>query len=242
MAEGAAGFAEVLRTRDFAGWEVVDRTGEKVGSVADVLIDRSGHVRFLDMEYGLPKKHVLLPSRQLEWGDRRFVIGGWTKDEVRALPPYASDHVLDADRLVDLERSYPWMYGPDAEEWRVPAGDIRIVPLAEAKDFKLQSGAPDLRGWNVFGSDGERVGVVKEMLVDPAALKIRYIDVDLHDDLFPLSDDRHVLVPLEHVDLKDRGNDVWLRKLTAAEVARLPAYPGGVVRPAMEKALAGAFS
>lgn len=241
MAESATGFAEVLRTRDFVGWEVVDRGGEKVGSVADVLIDRGGKVRFLDMEFGLPKKHVLLPAHQLEWGDRRFVVGGWGKDEIRALPPYGSDHLLDGARLADLERSYPWMYGEDVQDWRVPAGDVRIVPLSEAKDFKLESGAPDLRGWNVFGADGERVGVVTQLLVDPSALRIRYIDVDLLDDLFPLPDDRHVLIPLEHVDLKERGNDVWLQRLTAAEVARLPAYPGGSVRPAMEKAVSRAF-
>jgi sporulation protein YlmC with PRC-barrel domain len=240
MAEGAAGFAEVLRTRDFVGWEVVDRSGEKVGSIADVLIDRAGKVRFLDMEYGLPKKHVLLPAQHLEWGDRRFVVGGWSKDEIRSLPPYGSE-LLDGPRLADLERSYPWMYGSETQEWRVPAGEIRIVPLSEAKDFKLQSGAPDLRGWNVFGADGERVGVVTEMLVDPTALRIRYIDVDLHDDLFPLPDDRHVLVPLEYVDLKERGNDVWLQRLSAADVARRPAYPGGPVRPAMERVVAAAF-
>jgi sporulation protein YlmC with PRC-barrel domain len=243
MAEIAAGFPEVLRTRDFVGWEVVDRAGEKIGSVADVLIDRRGKVRFLDVEFGMPrKKHVLVPEAQLEWGDKRFVVGGWTKDEVRVLPPYGAEQVLDAARLADIERSYPWMYGPEVDDWKIPAGDVQILPLSEAKDFKLESGAPTLVGWNVFGSDGERLGIVSQLLVDPTALKIRYVDVDLHDDLFPLSDDRHVLVPLERVDLKERGNDVWVQKLTAKEVAQLPAYPGGAVRPAMERAVEKAFA
>lgn len=241
MTDMAAGFPEVLRTSEFGGWEVVDRSGDKIGAVSDVLIDRRGKVRFLDVEFGLPRKHVLLPENQLEWGERRFILSGWSKDEVRTLPPYGTDHVLDAKRLGDLERSYPWMYGSDVDDWRIPAGDVKILPMAEASGFKLEAGAPDLVGWNVFGSDGERLGVVSQLLVDPAALKIRYLDVDLHDDLFPLSDDRHVLVPLERVDLKERGNDVWVQNLNAAEVAALPAYPGGAVRPAMVKAVDRVF-
>jgi sporulation protein YlmC with PRC-barrel domain len=241
MAEPVAGFPEVLRAREFQGWEVVDRAGEKVGAVKDMLIDRRGAVRYLDVEFGLPRKHVLIPVAQLEWGDNRFVVPGWTRDEMRVLPPFTGDHVLDATRLGDLERSYPWMYGADVDDWKIPAGEIQILPLSEAKGFKLSSDAPDLTGWNVFGSDGERLGVVHQLLVDPSAMKIRYVDVDLHDDLFPLSDDRHVLVPLEKVDLKERGNDVWIQNLPAAQVAQLPAYPGGPVRPAMQKAVDAAF-
>ena len=243
MPEPMAGFPEVLRTREFHGWEVVDRAGDKIGAVKDFLIDRRGKVRYLDVEFGImPRKHVLVPEPQLEWADGRFVVPGWTKEELRALPPLTADVVLDANRLGDLERSYPWMYGEDTSDWKVPAGDTQILPLSEAKDFKLSSDAPDLRGWNVFGADGERLGVVTQLLVDPSALKIRYVDVDLHDDLFPLSDDRHVLVPLEKVDLKERGNDVWIQNLNAADVAKLPAYPGGAVRPAMQKAVDAAFS
>lgn len=242
MTEGIAGFPEVLRARDFMGWDIVDNGGEKIGAVSDILLDREGKLRFLDLEFGgISKKHVLIPMNQLEWGDRKFVLGGWSRDEVRNLPPFTSDQIVDQQRLTDLERSYPWMYGAQSEDWRVPAGEVRLVPLSQAKDFKLQAGAPDIRKWNVFGSDGERLGVVNDMLVDPAGMRIRYIDVDLHDDLFALADDRHILVPLEHVDLKERGNDVWVRGLTAKEVAAFPAYPGGVVRPAMERALERAF-
>ena len=81
MAEPVAGFPEVLRAREFQGWEVVDRAGDKVGAVKDMLIDRRGTVRYLDVEFGLPRKHVLIPEAQLEWGDGRFVVPGWTRDE-----------------------------------------------------------------------------------------------------------------------------------------------------------------
>ena len=100
--------------------------------------------------------------------------------------------------------------------------------------------APELL--DVFrGADGERLGVVSQLLVDPTALKVRYADVDVHEDLFRLRDDRHVLVPLELIDLRERGKDAWVEGLTAAEVASLPAYSGGPVPPAMEMAVQDAF-
>ena len=79
-------------------------------------------------------------------------------------------------------------------------------------------------GMHVRSSDGERLGTVSGLLVDPAALKVRYLDVDLSEDLFQLRDDRHVLVPIELADLKLRGGDVWVRDWSANEIARLPAY------------------
>lgn len=231
---------EILRTRDFVGWDVVDRAGEKIGAVSDLLLDRSGRVRFMDVEYGLPRRHVLLPENHLQWGDHNFVAGGWSRDEMRALPTYDPERPLDGAVLEELDRAFPWMYRPGFERDQAP-DDSRVVPLSEAKGFKLEPGAPDLRSWNVFGSDGERVGVVSQLLVDPAAMKVRYVDVDVLEDLFALRDDRHVLVPLEVVDLKERGNDAWVRRLTAREVARLPAYTGGTVEPWMERLVHGAF-
>ena len=234
--------AEVLRARDFIGWEVVDRAGEKLGTVSDLLLDRHGKVQFIELEYGLPRKNVILPDEELEWGDRRFILGRWTRDEARALPTYNAQRPLEPNVLEEMRAAYPWFYSEDADEWRAgPTGEGRIVPLSEARGFKLESGAPNLSGWNVFGSDGERVGTVDQMLVDPAAMKIRFVSVDLHDDLFQLQDDRHVLVPLEFVDLKERGNDAWVRGATAAQIARLPAYTGGTVNPAMERHLERVF-
>jgi sporulation protein YlmC with PRC-barrel domain len=227
----------IFRTRDLQGWDVIDREGEKIGSVADLLLDRRGKVRFVDVEFGFPKKHLLLPDDQLEWGDARLILDGTTRARALMLPPYDPNRALDEGLLAEMLRAYPWMYDPEGEQWREPAGETRVVPLSEAKEFRIESGAPDPRGWNVFGSDGERVGTVTQLLVDPAALKVRYLDVDLLDDLFQLHDDRHVLIPIERADLKVRGGDVWVQDLTAARIAQLPAYTGGPVSPAMEERL-----
>jgi hypothetical protein len=116
-----------------------------------------------------------------------------------------------------------------------------VVPLKDAKDFRLAKGAPNLRGWTVYGSDNDKVGSVTQMLVDPVAMKVKYLDVDVDDDLFGLVDDRHVLVPLEHAELRERNQDVWVQGLPAREIASLPAYLGGPVDPLLEEASARAF-
>jgi sporulation protein YlmC with PRC-barrel domain len=241
MPEGIAPRAELLRTRDFIGRAVIDSGGDKVGTVADLLLDRRrGDVRMLDVDLGLFQRHVLVPAEQLDFGEEALVLRRWTRDQVKALPAYDPSRPLTLALLEEMERAHPTFYG-NAEALPAAAGESGVVPLRDAKDFRLSKGAPDVRGWNVFGADGERIGTVAELLVDPAAMKIRYLDVDLLDDLFKLQEDRHVLVPLEAVDLRERGRDVWIRDLRAADVAQLPAYTGGAVSPIVEERVQALF-
>ncbi len=243
MAETTGPRAEVLRARDFIGWDVWDAQGEKIGTVGDLLIGRDGRVRYLDVDFGMFRRgHVLLPVSQVDWGEEAMVAR-WTRDEVRALPHFEPGGTVTAGMLEELARSHPRVYAEGASELP-PAlpGEARIVPLSQAKDFRLAGGASDLRGWSVFAADRQRVGTVTEMLVDPTAMKVRYLDVDLDDDLFTLTDDRHVLVPTESVDLQERSRDVWIRGVRAEEVARLPAYMGGAVDPLVERSVGEAFA
>jgi len=233
--------ADVLRTRDFVGWPVTGREGGSVGTVSDLLIDRNGRVRYLAVDRGLFKKYVLVPVEILEWGEGALVAG-WTDAEVKGLPPYDPDVPLSNAVLEELARAYPRYYhtqGPPPPP--ISSEGPRVVPLKEARDFKLAKGAPNLRGWTVYGSDNEKVGTVVGMLVDPVAMKIAYLDVDLDDDLFALRDDRHVILPMESVDLRERSEDVWVSGLTAREIAALPAYTGGAADPLVEEAVARAF-
>jgi sporulation protein YlmC with PRC-barrel domain len=232
----------VLRSRDFLGRDVLDAASHKIGTVKDMFVDRrSGAVRFLEVDLGTFRKNVIVPVNQVDWGEQSFVMRAWLADEVRRLPMYDPERPLTGQLLDELAWAYPRFYG-DAEALPVAAGgDPNILPLREAKDFKVKDDDPDLRGWNVFGSDGERVGKVTDVLVDPAAMKVAYLEVDLHDDLFALKDDRHVLVPAEAVDLRERGKDIWVRDMEAQDLARLPAYTGGAADPAVLARVADAF-
>jgi hypothetical protein len=64
-------------------------------------------------------------------------------------------------------------------EAEAPPSDSRIVPLSELHSYKVASGDPDVRGWSVVAGDGKTIGQVDGLLVDTAALKVRYLDVAL---------------------------------------------------------------
>jgi sporulation protein YlmC with PRC-barrel domain len=228
MTDDGAVQAEILRARDFLEWTVTDPSGSKVGKVTDLLLDRGGQVRYLAVKAG---RNVLVPVSELEWGRGTLVLPRWTADDLKHLPEYDPGAPITGRVLEELEWAHPRFYGSGNPPPRGAPGGPAVVPMREAKDFKLAGDAPDLRKWNVFAADDERVGTVSELLVDPAAMKIRYLDVDLADDLYTLKEDRHVLVPLEHVELRERGSDVWIRRLTSREIARLPAYTGGAPDP-----------
>ena len=233
--------AEILRSRDFIGWAVSSSNGANIGTVSDILIDRTGKVRFLAVDPGFFKKPYLLPVEALEWGEGSLQAA-WSDTDVKRLPPYDSSVPLTAPVLEELGRAYPRHYGPRIGEPLEPGDGARVVPLRDAKDFRLSKGAPNLKGWAVYGSDNEKVGVVTQMLVDPLAMKVRYIDVDLADDLFGLTDDRHVLVPLEAVELRERSEDVWVQGMAGRDIATLPAYLGGPVDPLLEEGVESAFN
>jgi sporulation protein YlmC with PRC-barrel domain len=242
MPEDISPRAEFLRTRDFIGRDVLDARADKVGTVAELLLSRRrGDVRYVAVNLGMFSKSVLVPVDQLDMNEDVLVLRHWERDQMKPLPAYEVDRPLTRALLDEMERSHPRFYGSSDEIAAMGPADGRIVPMREARDFKLSKGDPDPRGWNVFGADGERVGTVADLLVDPAALKIRYLDVDLADDLFKLKEDRHILIPTEAVDLRERGKDVWIHGLNSEEVARLPAYNGGAVDPAIEQTVREMF-
>jgi sporulation protein YlmC with PRC-barrel domain len=242
MPEEISPRAEFLRTRDFIGRDVLDAKAEKIGTVSELLLDRRrGDVRYLAVNLGMFSKNVLIPVEQFDMNDDVLVLRSWVRDQFKSLPAYEADVPLTRVRLEEMQGAHPRFYSDPDEISRMGPADGRIVPLREAKDFKLAKGDPDPRGWNVFGADGERIGVVSDLLVDPAALKIRYLAVDLLDDLFKLKEDRRVVIPTEVVDLRERGKDVWIKELNSTDMAQLPAYTGGSVDPLVEERVRSAF-
>jgi uncharacterized protein (TIGR02271 family) len=101
----------------------------------------------------------------------------------------------------------------------------RVVPLDELNDFKVADGDPDVRGWDVVSSDGRKVGEVDQLLVDRAAMKVRYLDVDLDDEL--AGDERHVLVPIGYARLDRDDNRVLIDTVSSSDLVALPEYRRG---------------
>jgi sporulation protein YlmC with PRC-barrel domain len=243
MATAVSGRPAVLRSRQILSRDVLDSAGSKIGSIRDLLLDRrDGTIRYLEVDLGVLKKNVLVPIRHIEWGEDAFVLRGWTGEELQRLPTYEGDQMLTGEMLDELRWAYPRYYGDEERSAAQTAlGEARVVPISRTRDFRIPKGEPDLRGWTLFGADGERAGKIDDLLVDPAAMNVAYLVVDLMDDLFQLKDDRHVLVPAAAAELRERGKDVWLRELSARDVARLPAYLSGAVDPLVLEMTDAAF-
>jgi hypothetical protein len=59
-----------------------------------------------------------------------------------------------------------------------------VKPLSHLHKYRISEGDPDVRGWEVFGADGRKMGEVDDLLVDTEALRVRYLDVCLDLNLF----------------------------------------------------------
>ena len=101
----------------------------------------------------------------------------------------------------------------------------RVVPLDELDDFEIADGDPDVRGWEVRSADGRRIGEVDELLIDTAAMKVRYLDVDLDAEAGAVAnEERHILIPVGYAQLHETDNRVLVEGLSSTEVSALPAY------------------
>jgi hypothetical protein len=93
------------------------------------------------------------------------------------------------------------------------AAEGRLVPLSELHNHRITSGDPDVRGWEVMGSDGRRLGRVHDLLVDTGSQRVRYLDMELDHDLTsvreggrePLGPEGQPMAGAETVGLADPG-------------------------------------
>lgn len=113
----------------------------------------------------------------------------------------------------------------------------RVVPLDQLDDFKVADGDPDVRGWDVMASDGRKIGEVDQLLIDRTAMKVRYLDVDLDDDLIETDKDRHILVPIGYARLDENDDKIMVDGLASADVMKVPAYTHGSVSRDYETSL-----
>lgn len=219
---------------DVRGWIVRTRPDEeKVGKVEDMLLDHAGGLRYLDVNLGFLKKHVLVPLDHA-WADRddKVVwIETLTKERLHDVPEYALDpESLDAGYERRLDNIYG---GTTATAHRdLVAPDLNVEEQLELRrlgdiedDYRVAGDDP--RKWDVVTGDGRTVGHVVELMIDPGSMKARYLDVALDEDALDLEPvDRHVLIPADMVRLERKKKDVVVAGLLSGDMAGYPQYPG----------------
>ena len=234
---------------DVRGWTVRTRPDdEKVGKVEDMLLDASGALRYLDVNMGFMKKHVLVPLDHA-WADRddKVVwIETLTKEGLHEVPEYALDpEALDENYERRLDSIYGGTTASAHRDLVAPTTngetELELSRLGSIEDEYRVAG-DDPRKWEVVTGDSRVVGRVSELLVDPGSMKARYLDVALDEKELELEPvDRHVLLPAERVRLDRKKKKVVVAGLLAHDFAEFPQYGGLPFRHRQAKELDEVF-
>lgn len=120
--------------------------------------------------------------------------------------------------------------------------DGPVIPLAHLRGFRIANGALDMRLWHVHSCDGRRIGMVDELLVDPATMEVRYLDVEV-ENVLATGRERHVLIPIGNArPCAGRSGTLVVDGLPAHAVPGLPTYPRGTAVQGNEAELARPFA
>ena len=97
-----------------------------------------------------------------------------------------------------------------------------LARLDELDDYEVADGEPDVRGWEVRLANGDEIGEVEELVVDPAAMEVRYLEVKVKHELLGTEDDELVLIPIGAARLDEDDDDVFVDRLPAGGLRGAP--------------------
>lgn len=80
------------------------------------------------------------------------------------------------------------------------AARSRVAALRNLRGYTVAEGDPDVRGWEVAGGDGLRIGTVNDLLVDTVEGKARYLDIELDPLAGPDGVIGQAVVPAAEID------------------------------------------
>jgi hypothetical protein len=220
------------------GYHIRAVDGE-IGHVDDFLIeDGSWTLRYLvvDTSNWIGGRHVLLAPRwvsAIHWETSQIEVT-ITRDAVARSPHYNPNRDVERSYEARLHAHYVqppyWKHEqevPNADPASSHAGLARLADLAE---LEVAAGDPDIRNWTAVTADGLTVGRVEHLIVDRAAMTVRYLEVGIDPDAAGGAN-RDVLIPLEYVDIHKSAHRVWLRGVQSSDVAALPSFTGPPIDP-----------
>lgn len=126
-----------------------------------------------------------------------------------------------------------------AREYKINASDY-LLELGHSQ-YEIVKGEPDIRGWTVTDGQGKTIGEVEDLLFDPQARKVRYLIVDLEDNVLDL-EPRDVAVPIGLAELHEEDDEVMLPNVSPTQLQMLPVYDRDTFNPEVENAVHHIFT
>ncbi|HET9986754.1 MAG TPA: PRC-barrel domain-containing protein [Longimicrobiales bacterium] len=239
---------------DLAGTPAADAHGTYFGEVFGTLAEPgSGLIRYLDVDVHGTDRHVLVPighARIQRHGEVPEVrLRAATRADLETIPTFEPDAPLDDIfegqvlaahcRLFAGARYYAH---PAYDHGGLYAGEHPIVapaiavpqaaltPLSQLPGFRVAEGEPDVRGWRVVDCRGDEVGVIDDLVVDPAARKVRYA-------LARIEGGAPLLLPVGLLALDAEAARVRVAGLSGEDLGTLPPAPSDAITRAAEDEL-----
>lgn len=91
----------------------------------------------------------------------------------------------------------------------------RFERMSLLKDYTVEKGLADPRGWRVVDASGHVIGEVTDLIVDTDRMAASYLEVQLDRKMFAVRDDPHILVPMARAE-RDGGE----RRVVAGDLTR----------------------
>ena len=106
-----------------------------------------------------------------------------------------------------------------------PVGpNVRVVRLASLALLDVGRGEPDVRGWPVMTNEGQRVGRVRELLVELATRQVRYLDIGLDLAMADGRPDLRLAIPIGCARAGTKRNLVNIRCVTREQFRHAPRH------------------
>ena len=120
----------------------------------------------------------------------------------------------------------------DIENPRNDTKNSRLKFLEDLSGYKVHHDDVDPRGYTVKLNSGETIGEVEGLLADTSADLVRYVEVEIEDDVIKrhtsdryTEEDRHALIPVGLVHLNSASNTATLLGLTFDHLVDYPPLP-----------------
>jgi len=101
-----------------------------------------------------------------------------------------------------------------------------MTRLSAMRDFRVADNDPDPRGWQVVTEEGTKIGRVRDLIVDRAALKVHYLEVELDPAYQEPNVESRVLVPADFAQLSTENKRLLLSGVTREALCNL-GWSGG---------------
>ena len=122
---------------------------------------------------------------------------------------------------------------PNATDRVTTRGTVnkRLRFLDQLADYKVHHDDIDIRGYSVVLAGGETIGEVEGLLADTTAELVRYVEVEIEDDVIGrhtagryTDEDKHALVPIGLVRIDASSNTITLMGLSFDHLVDYPRY------------------